>query len=149
LRIYLDVCCLNRPFDDQTQDRLRFESEAILMILHRCEIGKWELVTSEAIDAEISKIPNEERREKVAILVSLSKRVVLVDEEIEKRALFLRKKGFKPFDALHIACAEKGKADVFLTTDDKVLRQARRNKGILKVKMDNPTAWLAEVIKDE
>jgi predicted nucleic acid-binding protein len=109
----------------------------------------WELVTSEVIDLEIFKIPKEDRRRKVAILVSLSEHKVLVDEEVERRAIFLRKKGFKPFDALHLACAEKGKVDVLLTTDDKFLRKARRNAKILKVSIDNPAEWLAEVIKDE
>jgi len=33
MRIYLDVCCLNRPFDDQTQERIHLESEAVLIIL--------------------------------------------------------------------------------------------------------------------
>jgi len=149
LRIYLDVCCLNRPFDDQTQDRLRFESEAVLTILHRCEIGKWELVISEATDLEVSKIPKDDRRRKVTILVSLSKHKVLIDKEVERRALFLKKKGFKPFDALHLACAEKGKADVLLTTDDKLLGKAKQGIKMFKVRIDNPAEWLAEVIKDE
>lgn len=42
LQIYLDVCCLNRPFDDQRQDRVRLESEAILLILAHCEAGGWQ-----------------------------------------------------------------------------------------------------------
>ncbi len=32
-QIYLDVCCLNRPFDDQRQDRIRLEADAVLLIL--------------------------------------------------------------------------------------------------------------------
>lgn len=36
-KIYLDTCCLNRPFDDQTQERIRLESEAVLAILSRIE----------------------------------------------------------------------------------------------------------------
>jgi hypothetical protein len=31
-KIYLDVCCLNRPFDDLRQDRVQFESDAVLGI---------------------------------------------------------------------------------------------------------------------
>ncbi|BAZ26615.1 hypothetical protein NIES4073_75230 [Kalymmatonema gypsitolerans NIES-4073] len=31
--IYLDVCCLNRPFNDQTQERIRLEAEAVFIIL--------------------------------------------------------------------------------------------------------------------
>lgn len=28
MKVYLDACCLNRPFDDQTQGRIRLEAEA-------------------------------------------------------------------------------------------------------------------------
>jgi hypothetical protein len=28
--IYLDLCCVNRPFDDQHQARVRLEAEAVL-----------------------------------------------------------------------------------------------------------------------
>jgi hypothetical protein len=41
LRIYVDVCCLNRPFDNQTQDRIRLEAEAVILILKRFEVGEW------------------------------------------------------------------------------------------------------------
>ena len=44
-RVYLDVCCLNRPFDTQEQDRLRLEAEAVLLILKHCEAGEWQWVT--------------------------------------------------------------------------------------------------------
>jgi hypothetical protein len=40
VRIYLDACCLNRPFDDQTQARIRLEAEAVLMILMECELSE-------------------------------------------------------------------------------------------------------------
>lgn len=36
-RIYLDVCCLNRPFDNQSQPRIALETQAILTILSQCE----------------------------------------------------------------------------------------------------------------
>ena len=29
-RIYLDNCCFNRPYDDQSQPRIRFETQAKL-----------------------------------------------------------------------------------------------------------------------
>ncbi len=32
-RIYLDVCALNRPLDDQSQMRIRLETDAVLLIL--------------------------------------------------------------------------------------------------------------------
>jgi len=48
--IYLDVCCLNRPFDDQTQDRICLETKAVLLILERCYAGGWRFLGSEAVD---------------------------------------------------------------------------------------------------
>ncbi len=60
MRIYLDVCCLNRLFDDQTQERIRLGSEAVLLILERCQSGEWELIGSEAMDYEILRIPDTE-----------------------------------------------------------------------------------------
>jgi hypothetical protein len=51
--IYLDVCCLNRPFDNQTQERIRLETDAILYILAKFQNGEWQLLGSEAFDDEL------------------------------------------------------------------------------------------------
>jgi len=67
-RIYLDVCCLNRPFDDQQQDRIRLESEAVLLILAHLEAGKWEWLGSEVVDWEIEQTPDPERKARVRLL---------------------------------------------------------------------------------
>ena len=74
---------------------------------------------------------------------------ILVNEDIEKRASELGNLGFKPFDALHIACAEDGKADFLLTTDDELLYKALQNIKRLKVKIANPVEFVMEVIKNE
>ncbi len=49
IRIYLDACCLNRPFDDQTQARIRLEAEAVLIILTQCQMGDWEWIGSDRL----------------------------------------------------------------------------------------------------
>ena len=144
MRIYMDVCCLNRPFDDQSQERIKLESEAVLMILHRCEICEWVLVGSEVIELEISRIADPDRRAKVEMTYSIAKVRVTVDDEIKNRALEIENMGFRSFDALHIACAERA-ADVMLTTDDKLLRMAIKNRDRLKVRIENPVKWLMEV----
>lgn len=41
MKVYLDNCCYNRPFDDQTQERIHLESEAILMILQHAQSGMY------------------------------------------------------------------------------------------------------------
>jgi hypothetical protein len=68
--IYLDVCCLNPPFDDQTQARIRLEAEAVLTILARCESGDWQCLRSEVIDLEIGRTPDPERPRRVQLLPS-------------------------------------------------------------------------------
>jgi len=146
MKIYLDVCCLNRPFDDQTQDRVRLESEAVLSILNHSKVKDWRLLNSEVISVEISKMPDTDKRQKVNILSIMLHSNIVVDEDIEKRATELENLTFKPFDALHIACAEKGKADILLTTDDDFLRKASQCKDTLKVRVENPVTWLMEVI---
>lgn len=144
-KIYLDVCCFNRPFDDQSQERIRLEAEAILLILERCQAGTWQLLDSEAIRYEIARIPDRERRQKVLNLASLASAEQAVDEGVQVRAEALEQLGFKALDALHIACAEAGKARVLLTTDDRMLAKARALKDALRVKVTNPILWLMEV----
>lgn len=138
MKIYLDACCLNRPFDDHAQDRIRLESEAVLSILTQSKTKKWLLLNSEIIDIEISKIPDSDKKQRVGILSSLLKPLILIDENVEKRAIALEDLGFESYDALHIACAEKGKANILLTTDDKFLNKGLQYKDILNGKGGKP-----------
>lgn len=143
----MDVCCLNRPFDDQSQDRIRIESEAVLAILDRC-LHDWALVGSEAIDYEISKIPDDERKTGVKVLATISRDRVTVDESIFRRASELETVGLKALDALHLACAEKS-AEVMLTTDDEVVKKVMVNGSLIKVRVENPVRWLMEITENE
>ncbi|HLA51184.1 MAG TPA: PIN domain-containing protein [Thermodesulfobacteriota bacterium] len=147
MRIYLDVCCLSRPFDDRGQDRVRLESEAVITIISHDQTSNWRLLTSEVVDIEISKIPDVDKKQKIAMLSTALHQSIVVDNDIEKRAIELERMGFKPFDAMHIACAEKGKADVLLTTDDNFIRKALHTKDALKITVKNPVMWLMEVLK--
>ncbi len=84
--IYLDVCCLNRPFDDQTQARILLESEAILQIINYCQSGQWELVNSTVLESEIAQISNPIKKEQVEQFLLLAKYRILVTPEIIKKA---------------------------------------------------------------
>jgi predicted nucleic acid-binding protein len=101
-------------------------------------------LTSEITGLEVSKIPDEDRKQKVILLSSTLKMNIAIDDEIVSRAKELNKMGFKPFDSYHIACAEKGQADVLLTTDDHLLKKAASQSKLLKVKIENPLRWLME-----
>lgn len=146
MEIYLDACCLSRLFDDQFQDRIKIETDAILSILTRCQTGEWKLIGSQVIDLEISKIPDDEKREKVSTLISITNFKVPLNDEIEKRAIEISQLKFYSYDALHIACAERGKADIMLTTDDSLLKKGMQNMDFLKVRVENPVKWFMEVI---
>ena len=149
MRIYLDVCCWNRPFDDDTQSRVHLEAEAVLAIMEMAETKRLEIVTSDIINEEISRIPDDERREQVELLLqSVSSRVSFTSS-IETRAEELQKWAIPAFDALHLASAESARVDVFLTTDDTLIRRAARCKSQLKLKIENPAKWLIEELTDE
>lgn len=146
--VYLDACCLNRPMDDQTQERIHLESEAVLLILVKCQSKEWQLLGSEVLDDEVSRIPDGARRQRVRHLAAVAESKVVLDDSIETRARDLEKLGFKAYDALHVACAEAKDADVLLTTDDRMLSKAKRHRDTLRVRVENPTLWLMEVTAD-
>ncbi len=145
MKIYLDVSCLNRPFDDQTQLRIRLEAETILFILRNLTSPKWEWIGSEILELEIEYIPVLEIKERLRLLLSCSHSLVRVQQPEAKRAQQLKRAGFHAFDALHIACAESGNVDLFLTSDQKLLDRATKVSSKLKVAVVNPL-WLLEVI---
>lgn len=145
IRVYLDACCLNRPFDDQTQPRIRLEAEAVLMILARCEIGDWEWISSEALDWEIGRNPDPERLRRVRSLLAHADHSLLVGSAEIARAQEIEDWGLSAYDALHVACAESAGADVLLTTDDRFMRRSLGQHSELHVRVANPLTWLREV----
>src|SRR5438093_1794690 len=146
-RIYLDVCCLNRPFDDQRQARVRLEAEAVLLILGRCEAGTWQWLSSAVVEEEVDNTPSHERRSRVRAMLSGAQSTIALTAAAVTRAKELQAMGFRTYDALHLACAEQATVDVFLTTDERVLRLATRHTAHLQVRVANPLAWLLEVIE--
>jgi hypothetical protein len=132
--IYLDCCCLNRPFDDQTQDKICIESTAIMAILGQCFYDRWRFVGSDVIEFEIMKISDLSRKAKVLYLYSMKSESILLNNTIQSRALEIQKYGLKPFDSLHFASAEYRNTDVLLTVDKDFIKCARQIKTTLIVK---------------
>ena len=148
-KIYLDVCCFNRPFDDQTQDRIKLESEAIILLLKHVEEENLFLIGSAVVNYEISKIPNIERKIRVGHLANLANEVIKLNDTAIERAKVIKNMGFNTYDALHIACAVQGKADVFLTTDDKIQRLGIIHAQNLNIRIENPIKWIREINNNE
>ena len=145
-KIYFDTCCLNRPFDDQTQERIRLESESVLAILARIEKGEWDWVGSEVLLDEIEQTPDTQKLSRARLLSNFIRQKIEIGEAEAKRAKELQKDGFQLFDSLHLACAESAKADVFITTDDRLLKLAKRISKQLHVRVENPLLWVEEMI---
>lgn len=145
--IYLDVCCLNRPFDDQRQDRIRLQAEAVLAILRRLEAGEWRGLGSDVVDEEIARTPDPGRGRRVRKVAELMRKHVAIDAGMVRRARALESMGLHAFDALHLACAEAGGADVLLTTDEQFVAAAARHEDRLHTRACNPLVWLNEELE--
>jgi predicted nucleic acid-binding protein len=148
-KIYLDVCCLNRTLDDLEQSRIRLEAEAVAEIIHYCENSEWILINSDVIEFEISQHPDVSKKEQINSILSVANIYIQSGEEIESRAEELMGLSFKFQDALHLAFAEAGNSDIFLTTDDRLLRKAKHYQDILKIEVENPTIWLITILQTE
>jgi len=142
MRIYLDVSCLNRPFDDQTQPRIRFESEAVTLIHQAIDVGRWEHVSSRMAVVEIAAMPDAVRRNRVLHLLPATINDVTVD--MLARAEVLTDRGLGAADAVHVSAAEGLQADVLLTCDDRLLRRCRAMGHELNVSVENPLDWLED-----
>ncbi len=143
MKIYLDCCCYNRPFDDQTQERVYLETQIIEGILRSCQSGVYELVGSSTLSFEISRINDLDKREQVIRLYSSITSYVNVDDDIESRAKDIRSQSnIRTYDSYHVALAERANADVMITTDVKLEKMASRLK--LNVKVINPVRFMMD-----
>ena len=145
MKIYLDTCCVNRLFDLQTQDRVQRETQAIVQILHNFFTQRWDWLSSEILEDEVRADSDSERRARVKSVMEYVHQTLFIGVEEKARAEMLESLGFKHYDALHIACAESGGADVLLTTDDRLVNRATRFRSQLRLPVENPYIWLQKV----
>jgi predicted nucleic acid-binding protein len=139
-RVYLDMCSLKRPFDDQRQPRVRDEAVAVAGIIVRAEAGEIALVRSPAHLVENDANPREDRRLAAPLWIDGAAVTVPLDDTVEIRARELDALGFQPLDALHVAFAERAGARWFVTCDDGLLRLAERLGKTLRTLVIAPRA---------
>jgi predicted nucleic acid-binding protein len=141
MRVYLDNCCFNRPFDDQRQARVRLEAEAKLHIQENIRNHTVEIAWSYILDFENSANPFEERRTTISGWRRFAKIDVEESPALLQRARTLAALGLKSKDALHLACAIATACEYFVTTDDGILKRA---KEIIDIIVLDPTAFVRE-----
>ncbi len=140
----MDNCCLNRPYDDQSNPRVHLESEAIKTIIAFIEKETWELLSSDVLMYEILNTSDQARRRSLLGINNMAIKTINLTKMIKDRASFFENSGLQAFDALHLACAENN-SDMLLTVDDRFVKKANKISA-LQVKINNPLKWLEEVL---
>jgi len=145
LKLYLDNCCYSRPFDDQSQERIYLESEAILSILKLGEKQQFEILGSSILQLEMNRLRDEDKKQKIQNLYQVVHKEIPYTPDVKKRSEEIMKLSkIRSFDSLHVAIAESASVDVVLTTDDKLEKMASHLD--LKVKVQNPLKFVLEVL---
>ncbi len=144
MKIYLDNCAIQRPFDDKRQLRIAVEAEAILGILQLIESGKIDLLSSDILTYEVEKTPNMNRRDAAVEVLNFASKRIEMNETVQKNASNFVDLGIDPLDALHIASAVQASADYFCTCDDKLLKNSTALRN-LNIKIVPPVESVTEL----
>ncbi|MEM1056794.1 MAG: VapC toxin family PIN domain ribonuclease [Bacteroidota bacterium] len=125
MRVYLDLCAIQRPLDDQSQLRVRAEADAVLDVLALCASGALTLIASGVHTVEIARCPYPDRRDFVDDVLALASHYVEVDSTLRQLAADYESGGARRLDAIHLAAAVTAEAAYFCTTDDRLLKRGR------------------------
>lgn len=143
LKIYLDNCCYNRPYDDQSQLKISLEAQAKLEIQQRIRDGKYDLVSSYILIAENSANPFEMKKTDIQNFIDSYTHTYVSEnfkDQIKKIAKEIMVTGVKLMDACHVASAILAGCCYFITTDTRLLKYKSE-----KIKLLNPLSFILEV----
>jgi hypothetical protein len=131
----------HRPFDDQSQLRISLETQAKLYVQQKVLSGEYDLMWSYIVEYENTRNPFDARFDSVYGWKEVAKKSIMGEtSEILELGESLMERGVKLYDALHVACADAGGCDYFLTVDKKLL-----NKPINEVRIYNPIDFIREM----
>lgn len=142
MRIYLDMCCYNRPYDDQSQLKISMETQSKLYIQTLIKDGKLNLVTSYMLRYECSNNPFEMRRNAIFDFIDKNTSAYIGIERqtiIEAKAAEIMNTGVKYKDACHVASAIYAECEYFISTDKRLLKYKSN-----EIKMVTPIEFVTE-----
>ena len=140
LNIYLDNCCFNRPFDDQSYLSIFLETYAKLAIQDLVNEKEINLIWSFILDYENNANPDEIVKQEISGWRNKAHKMVNRNTTLLKAAQRIKDAGFGNKDALHIASAEEVNADYFITVDKGILKK----KNLIKnLEIVNPIDFIA------
>lgn len=141
-QIYLNNSTLNRPFDDQSQARIKLETEALFQILSDIDLRNSKLILSEVTELENSKNPYYSVKIRIDELISKADRKIKVNSGTKRQANIFQHAGLNGMDALHLAAAIQGKVDFLITCDDSFLKKAKKATSNQIIKIMNPIEYV-------
>ena len=134
MKIYLDCCTYNRPYDDLSNIVINMEAQAKLYIQDQIRNGINNLVTSEMLLFETNECPFEVRQHGIMDFIEENASFHVgpdnnsrVDEDARK----IMTTGIKYKDACHIASALIADCDYFITTDKRLLKYKNEDMRIM------------------
>lgn len=142
IKIYLDNCCYNRPYDDQSQLIISMEAMAKLSIQQEIRNNNVDLVTSYILVAENTANKFEEKRNDIQKFIEKYTNTFVSEnssERVKHIATEIMNTGIKLMDACHIACAIIAGCDYFISTDKRLLKYQSD-----KIKIVNPISYILE-----
>ena len=125
MRVYLDMCCYNRPYDDQSQLKVAMEAQSKLHIQSLISDGKLDLIGSYTLDYEVSRNPYDMRRQSIFQFIHNNMVGYVGDERadiIKPMAEEITATGVKEKDAYHVASAIYAGCEYFISTDIRLLK---------------------------
>jgi predicted nucleic acid-binding protein len=143
MKIYLDCCAYNRPFDDQQNIITHIETKAKLAIQQMIKDKELELVWSDVLDYENKDNPFEERRCKIDEWKGFASLKVDMNDDVFDKAKKYMEQGLRQKDAAHLASAVQARGDYFITVDKKIL-----NKSIKEITVIDPVNFLRRLQDD-
>ncbi len=142
MKVYLDMCCYNRPYDDQSQLVVYLETQAKLHIQVLIRAEKLSLIGSYTLDYEISRNPFELRRKSIGRFITQYMKAYVGVERAEAVSVIadeIMKTGVKEKDAYHVASAIYAGCDYFITTDYRLLRHQNPH-----IRLASPISFVTE-----
>lgn len=143
MRIYLDMCCYNRPYDPQDQLKIAMETQSKIRIQQLIESGKYELIGSYTLDYECANVPVPMRRKTIKDFIDRNISGYVGDErdsEVSTIAEQIMATNVKQQDAYHVASAIYAGCSYFITTDIRLLKYQTD-----KIHMVNPIEFITEM----
>ena len=147
MRISLDMCCYNRPYDPQDQLTVSMETQCKLRIQQLIEEGKYELVGSYTLDYECSNVPSPMRKKQIMEFLSKNEKLHVGhngDEKITKKASEIMTTNVKEFDAYHVASAIYAGCEYFISVDYRLLKYQSD-----EIKIVSPIEFITEMEEGE